>query len=288
VPPGSLGQIARWARLKEAGTEARDVIVLELAKLTPDLSPARYAKTIAEKYKGEVNEAVTLGNLPAVEVRSQHDTEEMSPRQTRIAAHQGHLWILSFWSDGRGGLALKTISAMAKTVEWQPFADPVEHLALAAKPVSLLQGKFRVKLPEIARPSPVDDPKTSEAYGIRHFARDLTVFIFKAQVPADNQTPDFATAKTRFAKHIGEKFPGLSTLVWEDFDLKDAQGSFLAPVVLKEEAGKPTFREYHYLLLTRNKELLVLSSAVSTWESESLPKYRGLIKEIVRSIELPE
>jgi hypothetical protein len=212
----------------------------------------------------------------------------MSPRQTRVAAHQGHLWILSFWSNGRGGLAFKTVNSMAKTVEWQPFADPAEHLALAAKPVSLLKDKLRVKLPEIARPSPVDDPKTSEAYGIRNFARDTTVFIFKAQEAQDDQTPDFATAKARFAKHMGEKFPGLSTLAWEDFDLKDAQGSFLAPVVLKEEPGKPAFREYHYLLLTRNKELFVLSFALSTWESESPPKYRGLIKEVVRSIEFPQ
>jgi len=288
VPPGSQGQIVRWAQLREDGTKAKDVVVFELAKLQPDLSPLAYAKRVAEQYQGEINQEVMLGSLPAVEVRSQRHTDEMTPRQTRVAAHRGHLWILSFWAVGKGGLAKKTISAMAKTVEWQDFADPSEHLALAEAPVTMLNGKLKAKVPDLARPDAVEDPKTSQAVAIRNFGRDLTTFILKVQIPEENQTPDFAAAKARFAAHLGTKFPKLSTLQWEDFDLKGATGAFLAPVVLKEEPGKPTFREYHYALLARKEELIVVSFSISTWSAEGWPKYRSLIKQIVRSIDFPQ
>jgi len=288
VPPGSQGQIVRWAQLKQEGARAKDVVVLELAKLRPGLSPLAYAKRVAEQYQGEINQEVMLGKLPAVEVRSQRRSDEMIPRQTRVAAHRGHLWILSFWAVGKGGLAKKTINAMAKTVEWQDYADPSEHLALAADPVTMLKGKLRVRIPEIARPDAVEDPKTSQAVAVRNFGRDLTTFIFKVQVPEEDRAADFAAAKARFAAHIGTKFPGLSALKWQDFDLKDAQGAFLAPVVLKEEPGKPTFREYHYVLLTRKEELILISFSISTWNAEGYAKYRSLLKQIVRSIDFPQ
>ena len=286
VPEASQGQIARWARLDGSGTEAKDVVVLELAQLEQNLSPHSYAKAVARQYKGQIDAKVKLGYLPAVEVRSQHRTEVMSPRQTRAAAHRGHLWILSFWSSGKGSLARKTISAMAKSVVWFPPVPPSEHLALTDKPISMLKGRIRVPMPRIARPARVNDPKMEAAMGIRNVARGNMEFIFKAQLPEGDYPTEPAEVKARFAAYISAKFPGAGELAWQNFDLGDAKGSFLVPLVVGAEPGKPRFREYHYVLLMRGEDVYLLSFFVSGWDEASFLKFRGLTKQITRSIEL--
>jgi len=286
VQPGSGGQIARWAKLTNAGTKAKDVVVLELAELREGLSPYAYAKVVSEKYDGEINREVALGGLPAIEVRSQRHTETMTPRQTRVVATKGHLWILSYWAVGKGSLALKTINSMAKSVQFIPFAQPSEHVVLSTKKASFLKGRLKANVPTIGRPQIVENAATTQASGIRHFGRRKLEFLFKVQQPEGEQPGSFALAKSAFAQRIRQEFNS-PNLKFQDFDIVGAEGSLLDPIVLPKEPGKPNFREHHFGLLYKNKELTVISFMLSAPEKNAHHAYQKLIKEILRSIELP-
>lgn len=286
VQPGSGGQIARWAKLTNAGTKAKDVVVLELAELREGLSPYAYAKAVAESHDGEINREVTMGNLPAIEVRSQRHTEMMTPRQTRVVATRGHLWILSYWAVGKGSLALKTINSMAKSVEFMPFAEPSEHIVLSKEKVSFLKGRLKVSLPTVGRPQIVENAATSQANGIRHFGRKELEFIFKVHLPEGEQPATFDLAKSAFAQRISQEFQS-PALKWQDFEIAGAEGSLLDPVILPKAPGESEFREHHFVLLYKNRELTVVSFMLNSPEESAHRIYQKLIKEIMRSIELP-
>jgi len=286
VQPGSGGQIARWAKLTNAGTKAKDVVVLELAVLREGLSPYAYAKSVSKKHEGEINKEVTMGSLPAVEVRSQRHAETMTPRQTRVVATNGHLWILSYWAVGKGSLALKTINSMAKSVQFKKFAEPSEHVALSSTKASFLKGRLKVNVPAIGRPQIVENVETTQANGIRHFGRKKLEFLFKVQLPEGEEPGSFALAKSAFAQRIGQEFTA-PNLKWQDFDIAGAEGSLLEPILLPKDSGKADFREHHFGLLYKNKELTVISFMLSTPEESAHSVYKKLIKQMLRSIELP-
>lgn len=287
VPPTRSGHVAQWARLKDHGTKADDVVALEYVPLTEHLSYVGYAKALAKELKGEINQEVKMGGLPAVEVRAQRRSEEKTPRQIRVTAHRGHLWILSFWASGKGSYAMHTIVTMADSISWIPIAPASDHLEVAPAPTLITTGNFLARLPKIARPMPVDDPKNATRFGIYDLARSAPEFYFQAQNPESSIPQDMASAKTQFAHHISRTFPELSTLQWNDKKLASAEAALLSPVVLKEAPGEPPVRQYHYALLFHDKSLLVLSFSLTTWRPEAEPKYRALIGKILESIEFP-
>ncbi|MDP7248604.1 MAG: hypothetical protein QGF00_03300 [Planctomycetota bacterium] len=286
VQPGSGGQIARWAKLTNAGTKAKDVVVLELAELRDGLSPYAYAKAVSKKHDGEINREVTMGSLPAIEVRTQRHTEMMTPRQTRVVATKGHLWILSYWAVGKGSLALKTINSMAKSVQFKKFGAPAEHIVLGTKKSSFLKGRLKAQVPTIGRPQIVANAARAQANGVRHFGRRKLEFLFKVQLPEGEQPESFALAKAAFAQRIRQEFQS-PTLKFQDFDIAGAEGSLLDPVVLPKEPGKPEFREHHFVLLYKKKELTVVSFMISATDENARRSYQKLIKQILRSVELP-
>jgi hypothetical protein len=96
----------------------------------------------------------------------------------------------------------------------------------------------------------------------------------------------FALAKSTFAQRIKREFKS-PNLKFQDFDIAGAEGSLLDPVVLPQEPGKAEYREHHFVLLYKNKELTVVSFMISATDENAHRVYRKLIKQILRSIELP-
>ena len=288
VPAGGPSQVARYARLADGGTRAKDVVVLELVQLKQGLSPYLYAKSMAKKLGGKINKEVQMGNLPAVEVRANVGSKgKMTARQLRIVAHQGHLWILSYWSAGRGGYAQKTITAMSNSMSWSTFAHPSKHLEISDKPTLLLNKSIKARLPEITRPIPMK-AKGSARYGIHNHSRNSAEWMLQVKINDGDPPEDMEAAKTVFARQIGKKFPEISKLEWKDAKVKGAEASILLPVTLKVEAGKPAGNEYQYLLVLKGARLYVLSFSITSSEAAAFPSYRTLVDKIVRTIEVSD
>ncbi|MBI2194757.1 MAG: hypothetical protein HYU36_22480 [Planctomycetes bacterium] len=287
VAPTRSGHVAQWARLKDGGRRAENVVALEFVPLTEQLSTVAYAKSLAKEIQGEINQEVKLGGLPAVEVRAQRPSDNLTPRQVRVTASRGYLWILSFWAEGKGSFAMHTITSMADSVSWIPFASPSEHLALSPSSTALAVGPCKVRLPEIARPMPAENPATTVRFGIHDLERNNPEFQFQMQKHEVKSPADIASAKVAFVQTISETLPGLSSFEWSDLKNGVAQAARMAPVVLKPGTGYAPFREYHYALFLRGEDLFVVSFYLSTWKAEALSKYQAMIAEFLQTFEFP-